>query len=129
MQSINRVLVVSADVLLHNRLSNHLSSENYEIKVIKKANSELEEIIGETSPHIIVVDPEISQLNGVDISLRIRQVTPAPILVLTTARTLDNQLRALDLAAEDYLSEPFDVNEVVERIEHILSLNSPIVEY
>ncbi len=117
-----KVLVISADVLLYQRLNNQLSTGEYQVSLVKKTDGELKTIISELDPDIIVVDPDISVLKGVEISLLIRQWTPRPILILTTAMTLDNQVRALDLAAEDYLSEPFDMSIIARRIEHILTL-------
>jgi DNA-binding response OmpR family regulator len=125
MVSARKVLVISADITLFSRLEGHLSGGQYRVKNIQKSDQELKEAIDEFSPDIIVVDPEISTLHGVEVSLLIRQWTPTPILILTTAMTLDNQVRALDLAAENYLSEPFDISLIVKRIEHVLALNQP----
>jgi two-component system, OmpR family, response regulator protein BraR/BceR len=123
MVSARKVLVISADITLFSRLEGHLSE--YQVKNIQKSDQELKAAIDEFSPDIIVVDPDISTLHGVEVSLLIRQWTPTPILILTTAMTLDNQVRALDLAAENYLSEPFDISLIIKRIEHVLALNQP----
>jgi DNA-binding response OmpR family regulator len=117
-----KVLIISADILLYQRLRNQLSAEEYQVYLVKKTDDAMKTTIDGLNPDIIVVDPDISVLQGVEISLLIRQWTPKPILILTTAMTLDNQVRALDLAAEDYLSEPFDMSIIVRRIEHIFSL-------
>jgi DNA-binding response OmpR family regulator len=117
-----KVLIISADVLLYQRLRNQLSAEEYQVSLVKKTDEALKATIDEIDPDIVVVDPDISVLQGVEISLMVRQWTPKPILILTTAMTLDNQVRALDLAAEDYLSEPFDMSIIAGRIEHIFSL-------
>jgi DNA-binding response OmpR family regulator len=123
MASAKKILVVSADVSLYHRLVGHLSTEEFQVTIVQKTDSELRRCIEEIYPDIIVIDPEVSTLRGVELSLLVRQWTPTPILILTTAMTLENQVRALDLAAEDYLSEPFDISLVARQIDHILTLN------
>jgi DNA-binding response OmpR family regulator len=125
MDSAKQVLVISANIELYYRLRRHLSAEEYQVAIVHKTDNELKAYIDEQTPDIIIVDPEISTLHGVEVSLLIRQWTPAPILILTTALTLENQVRALDLAAEDYLSEPFDICLVEKQIANILALNQP----
>jgi DNA-binding response OmpR family regulator len=125
MASAKKVLVVSADITLFHRLKGHLSEDEYQVSSVQKSDQELKKAIDEFAPDIIVVDPEISTLRGVEVSLLIRQWTPTPILILTTAMTLENQVRALDLAAENYLSEPFDISLIGKRIAHILAVNQP----
>jgi len=126
MPAAKRILVVSADNALYSRLVNHLSSDKYSATAIDRIDVDLETEIVRNPPDIFIIDPQISRLNGVDISLRIRQISPAPILILTTARTIENQIRVLDLAAEDYLSEPFDVEEITGRIERILAADENV---
>jgi DNA-binding response OmpR family regulator len=123
MNSAKQVLVISANIELYYRLRSHLSAEEYQVTIVHKTDNELKTYIEEKTPDIIVVDPEISTLHGVEVSLLIRQWTPAPILILTAALTPENQIRALDLAAEDYLSEPFDISLVVKQIANILALS------
>jgi DNA-binding response OmpR family regulator len=123
MVSAKKVLVVSADITLFQRLRGHLSAKEYVVACVQNSNQDLKKAIDESTPDIIVVDPEISILHGVEVSLLIRQWTPTPILILTTAMTLENQVRALDLAAENYLSEPFDISLIAKQIEHILVVN------
>jgi two-component system, OmpR family, KDP operon response regulator KdpE len=125
MDSAKQVLVISANIELYHRLRSHLSAEEYQVAIVHKTDNELKAYIDEQTPDIIIVDPEISTLHGVEVSLLVRQWTPAPILILTAALTLENQVRALDLAAEDYLSEPFDICLVEKQIANILALNQP----
>jgi two-component system, OmpR family, KDP operon response regulator KdpE len=123
MSPVKKVLVISTDIALYQRLNSQLSPEEYCFTLVQKTDEELRTSIEEVAPDIIIVDPDISTLRGVEVSLLIRQWTPTPILILTVARTLENQVRALDLAAEDYLSEPFAISHVARQIDHILELN------
>lgn len=116
-----KILIVSSETALQTRFSNYFSEQAYDIFYTSMTDDRLKSTIEETAPDIIVVDRVISNLQCVELSLRIRQWTPTPILVLTTAYTLDNEVRTLDFQADNYLSEPFDIAIAAERIKQILS--------
>lgn len=121
MVSTRKILIVSSETALQTRFKNYLSEREYDIYYTSMTDDKLQAIINQKSPDIIVVDRIISSLHCVELCLRIRRWTPTPILVLTTANTLDNEVRAMDFQAEDYFSEPFNISIAVERINQILS--------
>jgi DNA-binding response OmpR family regulator len=122
MSKVKKILVISANILLFQRLKKQFSTDEYQVFMIPNTENDLKTRIDELNPDIVVVDPEISILNGVEISLLIRQWIPEPILILTTAMTLDNQVRSLDMAAQNYLSKPLDMSVIAGRIEQVLSM-------
>ena len=121
MVSTRKILIVSSETGLQNRFRNYFSERAYDIFYTSMTDDRLKSTIEEMVPDIIVVDRVISNLQCVELSLRIRRWTPIPILVLTTAYTLDNEVRTLDFQADNYLSEPFDIAIAAERIKQILS--------
>ena len=121
MVSTRKILIVSSETALQTRFKNYLSEKEYDIFYTSMTDNRLKSTIEEIVPDIIVIDREISNLQCVELSLRIRRWTPTPILVLTTANTLDHEVRAMDFQADDYLSEPFDIAIAAERIKQILS--------
>jgi two-component system, OmpR family, KDP operon response regulator KdpE len=122
MVSTRKILIVSSETALQTRFKNCLSEREYDIYYTSMTDDRLRTIIDRTAPDIIVVDRIISSLHCVELSLRIRRWTPTPILVLTTANTLDNEVRSMDFQADDYFSEPFNISIAVERINQILSV-------
>jgi DNA-binding response OmpR family regulator len=123
-----KILIVSRDNELYRRLNNHLFESGYKAKTTRETGSELKPIIDELAPDLIIVNPETPSLQGLEISLLIRQWTPVPILILTTDDTRESEVRTLDLSAKDYLSEPFAVGVVAARINKILSMSTSILE-
>lgn len=123
MVSTKKILIVSSETALETRFRNYLSQDRFEIVYTQMTDDRLKSLIDNTTPDIIVVDRVISNLQCVELSLRIRQWTPTPILVLTTANTLNNEVRAMDFQADDYLTEAFDIAIAVERINQILSMS------
>jgi two-component system, OmpR family, response regulator MprA len=123
MDCLKKILIVGNDQRLHNRIKSILSEKKCRISYTSQINDGLKSIIDKTNPELIIVDPEISRLKGIEISLLVRRWTPVPILILTTAQTMEHEVRALDLKAEDCLSEPIDISLVAERINNILSLS------
>lgn len=123
MVSIKKILVVSSETALQTRLRDYLPKEEYHIIHTPVTDNNLKSIINEITPSIIVVDREKSSIQSVELSLRIRQWTQTPILILTVTDTLINEVRAMDFHAENYLSEPFGIGIAVERINKILSMS------
>jgi DNA-binding response OmpR family regulator len=119
--STRKILIVSSETALQTRFKNYLSEKEYDIFYTSMTDNRLKSTIEETVPDIIVVDRVISNLQCVELSLRIRRWTPTPILVLTTTNTLENEVRTMDFQADNYLGEPFDISIAAERIKQILS--------
>ena len=119
-----KILIVGPDKELYRRFKVHLPEKDYHISYTQYTDYELNPIIDQVNPELIVVDPQTPSLQGLEISLRIRGWTQIPILILSTAETRENEVRTLDLAAIDYLSEPFELGIVAVRMETILSLST-----
>jgi DNA-binding response OmpR family regulator len=73
-----------------------------------------------TKPDAVLLDIEMPQMNGFDALERIRQVTDVPVMMLTGNVTQDYKLRAFDQGADDYVTKPFDTDEVVARTRALL---------
>ncbi len=128
MISSKKILVVSRDDDLYRRLNTYLFERGYDTSTTRETGNELKLTIDELTPDLIIVNPETPSLQGLEISLRIRQWTPAPILILSTVDTRENEVRTLDLSAKDYLSEPFNINVVAARINKIISMSTSTLE-
>ncbi len=66
-------------------------------------------------PDVIFLDILLPDMDGFELITRIRQVSPVPILVITALPETRNKVRALGLGADDYLSKPFDYDELVAK--------------
>lgn len=120
MKNAKNVLIISNDPDLNSRLDFVLREPEYSVNYARRADKNLRPIINRLKPDLIVVDPEIPALRGIGLSLLIRQWSPVPILMLSAEKTLENEVRALDMDTIDYLSDPFDVGVVSVRVDDIL---------
>jgi two-component system, OmpR family, KDP operon response regulator KdpE len=121
LSSFKNVFMISDDPELISRLTKVLVEPEYRVFCANRTDKKLRLKINQFNPDLIIVDPEIPTLKGISLSLLLRQWMPAPILILSAARTQDNEIRALDMEADECLSEPFDAGVVSVRIDRIIS--------
>jgi DNA-binding response OmpR family regulator len=118
-----KILVISTASTLHDRLEKWLVKFDYQILFSPDKGEKLKSIINKILPDLIAVDYGIQVISGINLGLSIRQWSPAPLLILSTKNTECNQIRLLDLESSNYLSKPYDMSVVVNRIDSILSEN------
>ena len=78
-------------------------------------------------PALVILDVIMPDLDGIEICLRIRQWSQAPIMMLSAWGAGEDEVRGLDLSAESYLTEPFGVAEFKARLREALERDSTAV--
>jgi DNA-binding response OmpR family regulator len=121
MTSPKKIMVISNDLTLYRRLQDLLNGEGYNTSYTQSTDSRLKAHLEEIDPDLIVIDPDTPSFKGIELSLLVRQWSPAPILMLTTFASNGHEVRALDMESGDYLSEPLDIGLVAARIDLLLS--------
>ena len=114
------ILVISSDRLLYEKLQTLLKDDSLDLKFASSGDSALKTIIEDFKPRVVVVDPELPGMNGIKLSMLIRKWWPAPILMLSPARSGPNEIRVLDVTSKDWLSEPLGVDLVAVRVNAII---------
>jgi DNA-binding response OmpR family regulator len=117
------LLVVEDDPRVADFLARGLRAEGYLITVARTGPEGLE--LGRSQPFdLIVLDLMLPGLLGLEVcqELRARQVL-TPILMLTALDTTEDKIKGLRLGADDYLIKPFDVDELLARIEALIRRN------
>jgi DNA-binding response OmpR family regulator len=115
-----KILVVEDDPHILLGLEEVLKSEDYAIAVCKRGDKAVEAVAKER-PALVVLDVMLPGLSGYDVckQLRARKVT-APILMLTAKGQELDKVIGLDCGADDYVTKPFGVRELVARIHALL---------
>lgn len=110
-----KILVVEDDSTVRNLITTTLKSNNYDY--ITAANGEAAITAATTQqPDIVFLDLGLPDLDGVEVIKRIRSWSQMPIIVIS-ARTEDaDKVAALDAGADDYLTKPFSVTELLARL-------------
>lgn len=115
-----KILVTGNDPELLGFIEQNLGQSGYEISSSREIGEALEGAHKEQRPDLIIVDAMMPWLDGLEVCLRIRQVSPVPLLLLSTWGAGKGEVRAVDLSAEGYLSEPFGGVELRRRVEEAL---------
>jgi len=118
-----KILIVSDDPKLKGFVGTHLSAREYEIASKDDIREELEAILDSEVPDLVILDIMMLWMDGIEMCLRIRQWCPIPVVMLSTWGAKRGTVRGLDLGAEGYLTEPFDVKGLMERVEGALYRN------
>jgi len=110
-----RVLVVEDDPAMRRALSLNLGARGFEVTAVPDGAAALDAVAAE-SPDIIVLDLGLPDLDGMDIIRAVRGYSRTPIVVLSGRSGSGDKVDALEAGADDYVTKPFDVNELVARL-------------
>ena len=110
-----RVLVVEDDPEMQRALALNLTARGFVVTTAANGTAALNEAAA-VSPDVIVLDLGLPDLDGMDIIRAIRGYTRTPIVVLSGRSGSGDKVEALDAGADDYVTKPFDVNELVARL-------------
>lgn len=109
------ILVVEDDASIRNLMSTTLKMNDYRYQLAENGKTALMEVTSH-NPDIILLDLGLPDMDGVDVIRNIRSWSNVPIIVIS-ARSEDNdKIEALDAGADDYLTKPFSVEELLARL-------------
>jgi two-component system KDP operon response regulator KdpE len=109
------ILVVEDEPEIRRFLRTSLSAEGY--RVVEAENGERGAIeAGTHKPDLAIVDLGLPDIDGVEVIRRIRAWSPMPILVLSARAREQAKVEALDAGADDYVTKPFGVGELLARV-------------
>ncbi|MCD8158867.1 MAG: response regulator transcription factor [Clostridiales bacterium] len=110
-----RVLIVEDEVKLARFVELELKHEGYEVIVANDGRAALEKF-EEEKPNIILLDLMLSGLSGIEVCRRIRKNSDVPIIMLTAKGEVMDKVMGLDNGADDYITKPFAIEEVLARM-------------
>ena len=109
------VLVVEDDKLIQNLMSTTLSIHNYRYLTASNASDALLQITSHNAD-VIFLDLGLPDMDGVDLIRKIRTWSATPIIVISARSEDTDKIEALDAGADDYLTKPFSVDELLARL-------------
>ena len=124
-----KVLLVEDEEALQGLLEYNLQKEGFEV-VIEGDGGLAEVAVAEHAPDIILLDWMLPNKNGIDIcrALQSKPESQAiPIIMLTARAEEEDKLKGLGFGADDYITKPFSVSEVIARIKAVLRRANPAV--
>src|SRR5271163_2695200 len=109
------ILVVDDESQITRVLRTSLSSHGYDIRVANDGETALE-IMKDWSPDLVITDLSMPNMDGLELCRRLRTKTQIPILVLSVKGEERSKVQALDAGADDYVTKPFGIEELLARV-------------
>ena len=110
-----RVLVVDDERAIRRFLRTSLSAHGYTVYEASSGQEALSAVIGDR-PDLIILDLGLPDLSGIEVARQLREWTKIPIIVLSVREEEATKVSALDVGADDYLTKPFGIAELMARI-------------
>ena len=110
-----RILVVEDDAPIVRTLRINLRARGYDVVVATTGSAALAALADEV-PDLVVLDLGLPDMDGVEVLRRIRRRADVPVIVLTARSDADDKVEALDEGADDYVTKPFGMDELLARL-------------
>jgi len=111
----SRVLVVDDEPQITRVLRTVLTSQGYEVQTAPEGQSALSSFT-EWLPELVITDLMMPRMDGVELCRRIRAISSVPIIVLSVKGEERTKVEALDSGADDYVTKPFGIDELLARV-------------
>jgi DNA-binding response OmpR family regulator len=115
----SRILVVEDDRLLAKVLCDNLALDGFEVKRASDARSAVS-ILKNFAPDLVVLDVMLPDRSGFEVFETLHQGGRTPVIFLTARGATADKLRGLRLGADDYVTKPFDLQELLARVHTVL---------
>jgi two-component system KDP operon response regulator KdpE len=109
------ILLIEDDIKIANFMSMALKAKGYKLSVARTGNSGILSFCTE-NPDIILLDLGLPDKDGIEIIEEIRKVSQVPILIVSAREQEKDKINALDAGANDYVTKPFAMGELLARI-------------
>lgn len=110
-----RVLIVDDEPQLTRVLRTGLISHGYEVRVAGDGESAFE-TFSDAHPDLVITDLAMPNVDGLELCRRLRAISQVPIIVLSVRGEEKTKVEALDIGADDYLTKPFGIEELLARM-------------
>ncbi|MGW6939018.1 response regulator [Streptomyces xanthophaeus] len=110
-----RVLVVDDEPQLARLLVIHLKARKYEVDSAQDGGAALDAVAARR-PDVVLLDLGLPDMDGIDVIKQLRGWSQVPVLVVSARHGSEEKIRALDAGADDYVTKPFSMDELLARL-------------
>ena len=117
----NFILIIEDDSTLMRGLKDNFVGQGYRVQTARDGQEGLDAALGSHPPDLIVLDIMLPKINGYEICRQIRhRQLDMPIIMLTAKGQEEDIIRGLELGADDYVTKPFSIRELLARVRALL---------
>ena len=120
----SKVLVVDDDAALARALDINLRAHGYDVTVAHDGRSALDGV-AHLHPQVVILDLGLPDVDGIEVLEGIRGWSAVPVIVLSARATSGEKVQALDAGADDYVTKPFGMAELVARVRAAVRRGTP----
>ena len=113
------ILTADDDPQLLRLITRNLQLEGYEVLPVSDGQQALEQI-EQKSPDVVLLDVMMPRMDGFTVCHKVREFSSVPIIIVTARGQDQDKVRGLDLGADDYLTKPFSIDELLARVRAVL---------
>src|SRR6185503_20964067 len=122
-----RLLVVEDDRGIATLLQHNLAIDGFDVRLAATAHDALREC-QDFAPDLVLLDIQLPDGNGFELCRVLRQGGRRPVIFVSARGQRADKVRGLDIGADDYVTKPFDMEELVARIHAVLRRTRPSIE-
>ena len=111
----SKILIVEDEVKIARFVTLELEHEGYEVKAAHDGRTGLA-LCESWQPDLMILDLMLPELSGIEVCRRLRQTSDIPIIMLTAKDDVSDKVMGLDMGADDYMTKPFAIEELLARI-------------
>ena len=112
---VQKILIIEDEMKIARFTELELAHEGYEVAIAADGREGLEKALS-WQPDLIVLDLMLPGLSGIEVCRRVRMESEVPILMLTAKDDVSDKVMGLDMGADDYMTKPFAIEELLARI-------------
>ena len=110
-----RILIVDDEIEIRRALQRNLVAHGFDVTVVGSGEEALDEVTLRR-PDLMILDLGLPGMSGLEVCKRVRALSNLPIIILSVKDAERDKVLALDLGADDYVSKPFGIDEVLARV-------------
>jgi two-component system, OmpR family, KDP operon response regulator KdpE len=115
----DRILVVDDDETIRRTLRINLRARGYDVEEVATGHDALS-TLDDAPPALVILDLGLPDIDGVEVLRRLRAASRTPVIVLSARQQSDDKVEALDEGADDYVTKPFGIDELMARVRSAL---------
>ena len=114
-----RILLVDDDPNIRQLVNLYLEKEGYEVDMAERGDEAVEKFKADP-PNLMLLDVMLPGMDGLQVCREVRKVSNIPIIMLTARDETFDKVLGLEMGADDYVSKPFEMKELIARIKAVL---------